>query len=320
MNITWRPATWTDIMPGLSLQAKSRGDALVRAEDCVNGWRHLFSDPFFASAVLESSPAIRGHRLIGLGASVLISSTFADTQIANPRPDINSRVIASIHSGQSVLATRNDVARANAGSGVDVLVLCGYWRDEILGPAERQDVQTLLASSFAEWLAGFRIRRILHETAYEAATKFAQDSVVYRPVAEFPELGRVIHVMTRESVKLIPASIGNVIFGFREPVLRLRDSDQQLLLPALRGATDSELGAEIGVTFSAVKARWRSTFARIAKTMPCLASDGDGNGGRGTQKRHRVLAYLRSHPEELRPYDWKYKGANPGRSVRSTSA
>jgi hypothetical protein len=276
-------------------------------EAAAHAWKYMVASPFFASAVLEASPAIDGHRLIGLGASILVTSTFADTEIANPSPDINSRVVASICSGQPVVATRNEIAMANAGDGVDVFVVCGNWRDEILGPEERQTVQTLFASSFAEWLHGFRIRRILYETTYPPARQFAESSVVYRSIAEFPELGRTIHLMTRESVTAMPASIGNLIFSFNEPVLRLRDSDQQLLCAALRGGTDGELAAELELTPSAIKARWRSIFARAAETMPALLADRDEHEGRGLQKRHLVLAYVRSHPEELRPYDSRQK-------------
>ena len=113
--------------------------------------------------------------------------------------------------------------------------------------------------------------------------------------------------MTRESVQGMPGSVGNFLFSVREPALRLRDSDQQLLMAALRGATDTELVTELGVKLSAVKARWRSTFARIAEAMPDMVSDVNDHEGRGPQKRHKVLSYLRSHPEELRPYDWKTK-------------
>jgi hypothetical protein len=307
MPITWRPATWVDIKPGLSIQPKNRGEALVGAEAAIDAWRQIVRDPFFASAVLEASPIVRGYRLVGFGASVLVSRGFADAEIANPRPNINSRIIAGIHSGQSVLATRKEVAQANAGEGVEVVVLYGAWRDAILSPAERQDAQTLLASSFTEWLAGYRIRRIFNETTDEPTREFVQRSVVYEPIAEFRGLGRVIYLMTGGSVKAMAASLGNVIFSFREPVLRLRESDQQLLLAALRGATDSELTSALGVTCSAVKARWRSTFARIAEAMPGLVSDVHDHEGRGTQKRHRVMAYVRSHPEELRPYDWSAK-------------
>jgi hypothetical protein len=320
MPITWRTATWGDIEEGLSFHERYRGDAVVGLAAAFHCWRDLVRDPFFASAALEAEPAIQGHRLVGVGASVLVSRAFANAEIANPRPDINSRVIASIYSGRSVLATRNEVARANAGEGVDVVVLAGIWRDQILSPAARQDVQTILASSFTEVLAGHRVRHILHETADEAAREFVQRSIVFSTIAQFPELGRFVHLMTSESVKAVPASLGNVIFSYREPVLHLRTSDQQLLRAALRGATDLELSIGLGVKVCAVKARWRSAFARIEEAMPDLVIDVGHREGRGLQKRHRVLAYVGRHPEELRPYDWKISSSSDENSKRSRRA
>src|SRR5271154_1875696 len=121
MPISWRPAIWEDIEPGLSIQPVYRGDALVESEAALEAWKHLVRDRFFSSCVLESSSLPRGHRIVGFGASVLISSEFADAELARPRPDINPRVIASIHAGRSVLATPLEVARANSGEGVNIL-------------------------------------------------------------------------------------------------------------------------------------------------------------------------------------------------------
>jgi hypothetical protein len=267
----------------------------------------MAADPFFASAVLEANPPIGGYTRVGFGASVLVKASFTDAEIANPRPDINSRIVASIHSGRSVLLTGSEVAQANAGDGVDVAVLAGNWRDEIITADERRNIQTLYVFSFAEWLAGYRVRRILYETVDEAARKFVQASVEYRAIAEFPEAGRSLHLMTFETATVMPASAGNLIFKFTEPTLRLRDSDRRLLMLALRGATDSELAAELAITIAAVKARWRSTFARIAEQAPLLVNDAGEDGYRGKQKRHHVLAYIRTHPEEMRPYDWEKK-------------
>jgi len=307
MPITWRPATWNDIEPGLSIQPKYRGDALVGAEAALEAWKQLIRDRFFNSCVLESSSLHRGHRMVGFGASVLISPEFADTELANPRPDINSRVVASIQSGRSVLATPHEVARANSGDGVNVLILCGTWRDEILSTPDLQETQNLSVSGFVEVHAGYRIRRILQEPAGEPEKSFVRRSMEFRLVADFPEAGRELFLMTRESVQGLPGSVGNVLFSFREPALRLRDSDQQLLMAALRGATDRELASDLGFTLSAVKARWRSAIARVEETMPDLVCDVVCHEGRGAQKRHRVLAYVRSHPEELRPFVWATK-------------
>ncbi len=305
MSILWHPVTPKDIEPSLAIQTKHRGDTVVGIQAAVEAWRVLMRDPFFASAVFEADPPIKGYRQIGFGASVLVSSSFADAEIAAPRPDLNSRIIESVCSRQPVLATHNEVARANAGEGVDVVVLYGTWRDELVNMEQRHEVQTLLASTFTDWHRGFRVRRILHETANESSRDFVSRSTVYQPVAEFPDLGRTIHLMTRDTVKLMPASLGNVIFSYREPLLRLRSSDQRLLAAALTGTTDPELAGELGVSLSAVKARWRSTFERIGETRPHLVIDVEDHDGRGSQKRHRVLSYLRTHPEELRPYDWK---------------
>jgi len=304
MSITWRAATCRDIEEALSFHVTHRGDALVGPEAALHCWRELVADPFFASAALIADPAIQGHFLVGVGASVLVSRAFADAEIANPRPDINSRIIASIHSGQSVLATRTDVARANSANGVDVVVVACVWHDQSIGSTERHDVQNIFATSFTEALAGYKVRCIVHETANEPAREFVQRSIVFSTIAQFSERRRFIHLMTRDSAKAVPASLGNVIFNYHDPVLRLRDSDQQLLLAALRGGTDQELSAGLGLEVSAIKARWRSAFARIEQAMPGLIADAGGRQGRGLQKRHRVLSYVRSHPEELRPYDW----------------
>src|SRR5271169_3700650 len=111
MSMTWRLATWDDIENGLTIQPKHWGDAKVGREAAVKAWKVLFRSPFFLSVALESSPAIQGHHMVGFGASVLVSKEFADAEIANPEPDINSRVIASIHSEHPVLATQKEVAR-----------------------------------------------------------------------------------------------------------------------------------------------------------------------------------------------------------------
>jgi hypothetical protein len=307
MTITWRPGTLADIEPGLSILPGHRGDALVGTKAAAAIWQDMGRDPFFASAAIESSPAIKGCRLLAYGASVMVSHAFADAEIENPQPEINSRIIASIHAGRPVLATRTQVARFNAGEGVDVVVLNGTWRYGILEPGDLQDVHTLFAKSFIERHSGFRIRRILQETVSEPESEFLLGSGVWRVFAKYAELGRVLHLMTRETATIAPASIGNILFSYKEPLLRLRESDQELLLAAVSGCTDAELTLQLGVTLSAVKARWRSVIAVIEETMPELVRDADNREGRGMQKRHRVLGYVRSHPEELRPFDWSKK-------------
>lgn len=304
MPITRRPAAWSDIEPCLAIQPSGRGDALPDVKSALGFWKRLFHDPFFLSSVVESTPPIQAHRLIGFGSAVLVNSNFAEAEFANPRPDITSRIMTSLLTGRSALATWDEVAQANAYDGVHVVIIYNAWRDDILRPEEKKDVKVVFTSSFADVLAGFRVCRILVETTNPASEELHRISPEYQVIAEFPSIGRVIYRMTRESATALPGSLGNLIFKFHPPILRLRNSDQQLLLIALQSATDNELTVELGITFSAVKARWRSIFARVGQVLPDLVIDAEDREGRGKQKRHRVLAYLRTHMEELRPYDW----------------
>ena len=106
-------------------------------------------------------------------------------------------------------------------------------------------------------------------------------------------------------------SLAASLFQFREPVLGLSDTDKHLLAEALDGGTDGELAARINLSPSSIKKRWRSVFERIADVRPDLLPDADDKGwdeARGPQKRHHILAYVRSHPEELRPFRWGTSG------------
>lgn len=317
MPITWRPATAADLLACLELQPAQRGAGLVGLEAALQVWKRLQRDPFFVSSVFEADPPICGHRLVGFGASVFVSAEFMDAEIAHPRPDINSRLIASVHRGQSVLLTREEIGRANAGGGVDILIPYGTWREEIMSPDEAAEARTAVPMAFTELHAGFRIRRILWETLSGPQERFARSSGVYEAIGEFPELGRVLNLTAREDAFGVPASLANVLFRYNEPVLGLRKADQELLQAALPGgATDVELATALGLKMPAVKARWRSAFARIAEARPNLVEDQHDGEGRGAQKRHRVLAYVREHPEELRPY----AGKRPGRRKDTASS
>src|SRR5262245_27129018 len=95
------------------------------------------------------------------------------------------------------------------------------------------------------------------------------------------------------------------MYRYKAPVLRLRPAEQSLLSAALAGKTDAELSAALGVSIEAIKKRWISIFERVEQFKSEILSQTDADSdGRGPQKRHRVIAYVRTHPEELRPFSW----------------
>jgi len=60
----------------------------------------------------------------------------------------------------------------------------------------------------------------------------------------------------------------------------------------------------LGISLSAVKKTWRSIYDRVtansAGLIPGQMSE-ELTMERGEEKKQRLLAYLREHPEELRP-------------------
>jgi len=78
-----------------------------------------------------------------------------------------------------------------------------------------------------------------------------------------------------------------------------------LLLAGLRGGTDEELADELGISLSAVKKAWQSIYERVSacdpELVPAAHPTESGAYERGKMKKQRLIAYLRDHPEELRP-------------------
>ena len=78
-----------------------------------------------------------------------------------------------------------------------------------------------------------------------------------------------------------------------------------MLSLALPGATDATLAEQLNSSLSAVKKMWISIYRRTEESLPELVSNSQQlaipASSRGREKRRTLLAYVREHPEELRP-------------------
>jgi hypothetical protein len=255
--------------------------------------------------VIETERPIAGHKIVACGMGVFVTRAFADREIKTPRPGLNSRIIATVASGESVVLSRAQIAAGNAGEGLDFVNMYGTWREGIMNANQLAEVQALLGTSFVEHFAGYRFNRVLKEAVGHSQIALARATGTYRLVAEFQESESALAVVTRESVVTAPYSVAARMYRYQEPVLRLRPAEQRLLAAALAGKTDAELSADLGLSIEAIKKRWMSIFDRVDQFKPDILSKGaEDSEGRGPQKRHRVVAYIRSHPEELRPFSW----------------
>jgi len=302
----WRPIREADLLGCLELQPACLGDQIVGRGAALRVWKGLLENPCFLANVIESEAPVAGRKIVGCGMGVFVAGTFADGEIADPRPGVNARIIASVASGKPVVLNRAEIAAGNAGAGLDFVNLYGTWREGALNPGQLAEVHALLGTSFVEHFAGYRFNRVLKEAAGAAGIAFARATGTYRLVAEFPETESALAVVTRESAQAAPYSVAAALYRYQAPVLRLSPAEQKLLSAALSGKTDAELSVELGLSVEAAKKRWLSIFARADQYLPEILSQPDVESeGRGPQKRHRVLAYIRRHPEELRPFAWE---------------
>ena len=268
-------------------------------------WKTLLHEPSFLANVIESDRPLAGHRIVGCGMGVFVTRTFADREIRTPQPGLNSRIIAGVASGTSTVLSRAQIAAGNAGEGLDFVNMYGSWREGVMSTDQIAEVHALLGTSFVEHFSGYRFNRVLKEAVGHSSIALARATGTYRQIAEFKESQSALVVATRESVLSAPYSVAASLYRYQEPVLQLRPAEQRLLAAALVGKTDAELSADLGLSIEAIKKRWMSIFERVDEFKPeILSPAGPDSDGRGPQKRHRVVAYIRTHPEELRPFSW----------------
>ena len=304
----WRPISEPDLLECLNIQPACLGDQIVGRATAFRVWRGLLDHPSFQANVIESDRPIAGHKIVACGMGVFVTKAFADREIRYPRPGLNSRIIAAIASDEPVVLSRGQIGAGNAGEGLDFVNMYGTWRDGVMSARQLADAQALLGSSFVEHFAGYRFNRVLKEAIGDSRISLARATGTYRVVAEFPECESALAVATPETVSGAPYSVAAALYRYRAPVLRLRPAEQKLLAAALSGKTDAELSADLGLSLEAIKKRWMSVFERVDHFKPVILSRSDADSdGRGPQKRHRVIAYIRTHPEELRPFAWDTK-------------
>jgi hypothetical protein len=93
------------------------------------------------------------------------------------------------------------------------------------------------------------------------------------------------------------------------PQIGFSRAEQRMLWLAIEEGTDEDLHHKLNLALTTVKKRWRSIYDRTAERLPHLFRDRAPGEilrlERGKERRRRLLAYLRDHPEELRPVSLK---------------
>lgn len=309
MYTNWRGVAEADLVECLNIGPRMWGDEIVGREAALRVWKEWVRSHSFNSIVAETGDRHSANRKVAFGGSVFITAEFATEELRNPRPGLTSRIVASVVWGKSVVLPEAALCASGAHNGLDVGILAGDSLHEGMDSEEAIEAEMSLPITFVGAHVGYRLNRILQEAVCSRQCKILESSGVWRMVKEFPDCDGALFMLTEKGARSTSGSVVAPLFRYREPVLHLRDTDKQLLAEAINGETDSELAARLNLSLASIKKRWAGVFDRIAEVRPDLLPDGDGRGwheSRGPQKRHRILAYVRAHPEELRPFRWRY--------------
>jgi hypothetical protein len=254
--------------------------------------------------------------IVGFGFASFVKKSFAEAEVQNPKPGLNSRIIESLVRGNSVIATYEEVRDANTRGDLQQVILDTSWKNGPLNADQVDEVRVLLGRAYQDLHAGYRFSRILAEMvdeldlwhvrghrSFEVVDRFETYRLANPETTWNPE--RALIAVTVESMRADPHSVAAELFQHhRQPQLAFTLGEQQLLEAALEGMDDASASKALFVSVPAVKHRWANIFDRVSAARPDLCPP-NGDGSRGIQKRQRVLAYVRIHPEELRPFDFR---------------
>jgi hypothetical protein len=276
-------------------------------------WLSLLGREAFRAVVFEDARDSR-VRTIGAGVSVFLSDDFLAEMKTPPLIWIGPELIKRILNGASPLPSNKQVRQANTNGGLNLLGLIPALDAEHL---DSVDANTAMFSAFVSEHRGFLLKEVVGQAASVEAMEggIRSGGLLFNPVngcyADSPDksLQEVFtepHLvgLTRE---LATARFGTWIgslFVYQPPQFGFRPSEQRLLLAALQGGTDDNLAKTLALSLSAVKKTWRTIYGRVTAKSPGLIPDQvpeELTSERGKEKKQRLLAYLREHPEELRP-------------------
>jgi hypothetical protein len=280
--------------------------------------RAAFSESEFKHALIAAATLLADDRAQGaiirdngracaVGLTVFVNETFSDALLAEPAPHIGKHLLLTSRYRSSPILTVSDIGVRNASGGLQMVVVLTH-----IDPmaTDRPSVLGKVIKAFVDFHAGFRIARIINQVFGVQDISDVRTSNSFELVAEWnPDtsaaaVASALFTLTREEA-VARRSVFLPMFVYDTPRVVFSAEQRELLRAALDGDTDEYLAARLGISTSAVKARWRRIQQRAISRHPTLfdrIDDGTTNR-RGPQVRHIVLRYVRSTPSELRPYD-----------------
>ncbi|GEM_PF-6084362 len=262
-------------------------------EDAPAQCARIVGSPFGFSIVVTRQMGRSHPEVVGVQNAALIAPWLSEWLLEGDGVYVHNKIRDT---KRSPFPTEVEVARTNAGEGLDLL-LSHFSLDRSLDPAEAIRVRGLMISTFSEFYAGNKVRSILVETSdagYGTAVAAGFQLVRTQPQGIYVlrvDLARALEVQNFHLARLL---------HYRPPVFGFPPLGREALRLAIQGLTDAQVTARYGITASSLASRWNRLFDIVEDVMPELFTEMKGKRSR---ERLPLLAYVRAHPEELWPYE-----------------
>jgi hypothetical protein len=277
-------------------------------------WSHLLGREAFRAFVFETSDSGR-RKIILVGIAAFVADSFVRRLKTPPFVWIGPELTQCIANGHSPLLSDQAVAAANATGTLNCFCWSGCIHPEYVAEPE---VHNFSVRAFIDVHAGYHLREIISQAENEGhlqqilgsgglVLSDRNGSYASACAEDMQGLWQRPHVLgiTREAAERQIGTWVSTMFRYERPRLALTRRQQRLLTTAMNGSTDPELAAELGVSLAVVTKSWRDIYDRVHDCIPNLFPSEESRerlgSERGRAKKHRLLSYVREHPEELRP-------------------
>ncbi|MBC7528050.1 MAG: hypothetical protein H7308_10920 [Chthonomonadaceae bacterium] len=271
--------------------------------DLVKMWTDLMDREIACTSVIEDLERSQGQRIVYFCLNVAVTEVFVHRATNSLPPGIGFNLLQNWRNKGDGLLTREQVAAANAGKGLSVCVLHSGMPDSLMYSPEGDPIRDRITSWIVEIMGGYRYRHLLIESydEWQDAWSLNAGFLLRTDYPNFPHSGaRVgLYGLTREEATERQGSAIKLVFNYLPPRFGLSHVERMLCLFACGGLEDSEIAEKLSISPSTVKQRWKGVIEKFNLTFP---SEPSPDGKRGSEKRGRILEYLRHHVEELRPY------------------
>jgi len=282
-------------------------------------WHAMLSKGTMKLFLVEDRVRPLGSRVVSFSAIVFVTDEFCSEARSTLPPYLGVQMARHYSSHELPILNRQQIARANAHNGLNVLICFGGCDHDRLSRAQFLALREKQSEAFRLALSGYRVKEFLAESTGKETLRWMLDAGVHlrrnysnyfrkhgSPAPKPAQRPWLVGLTTEEALAH-PGSYFASFFVYTRPRFRFNCCEQELLHHALMGETCETLATSLSISPWTVKKRWHAIYERVAdidsELLPPPIANGPHASSRGGERRRRLLHYLRQHLEELRPYD-----------------